>query len=173
MTGTQRDVAYWEELILESELGELRYLPPDLDIPVPSEEDRRLVRDARRRYVLAADCGEAESAQAASRAARDRETFADILDLPAAENLAALYSLGTVLANEQMGDFVVAVTGLDHDTYAAVTYEDMVVLWNCVEHSPDEYAKLVEREYLAATELIYEARRYRTVIPGGTASHEA
>ncbi|NTF18007.1 hypothetical protein G6L37_06290 [Agrobacterium rubi] len=152
MAKTLRDEEYWEELLLESELGVLRYLPPDLDIPVPTETERRLVREARRRYVLATGCGDPENEQAAIRAARDR------LTLPEAEQLEELYALGSVLANEQMGDFVVAVTGLDFDTYVAVTYEDMVVLWNCEENTLLTYTIYVEREYLAATELIYSNR---------------
>lgn len=173
MTVMLRDVAYWEDLMLESELGTLRYLPPDLDIPIPTEEDRWLVREARRRYVLATGCGEPDSARAASRAARDRETFADIFDLPEAEDLAELYELGTVLANEQMDDFVVAATGLDHEVYVAVTYEDMVVLWNSEEHPMGDYAARVEREYLAATSIIYQSRRSMEFVRRGVSSREA
>lgn len=72
-----------------------------------------------------------------------------------------------------MCDFVVASTGLDHEECVAITYEDLVALWNSEENSPGEYANLVEREYLAGTEIIYDARRYSHITSDESVSHAA
>lgn len=154
-----RDQEYWEDLLLESELGVLRYLPPDLDIPIPTEDDRQAVRAARRRYVVASGADEPENALSGARALRDRLTFSEFFEGPEAAQFEKLYVRGSVVANETMCEFAVAVAGVSREIYAAVTYEDMVVIRNNNEYSQLEYIYFVETEYLAATELIYTSRR--------------
>lgn len=158
MTELLRDAEYWEDLLLGSELGVLRYLPPDQDIPVPSDDERRLVRDARRRYILASGQDEPEDVRAADRARRDRGMFGDILEFEEVEQFEDMDLPGSVLVNETMGDFVVAATGLSYDIYVAVTYEDVIVLKNTPQCSLADYIYYVEMEYFVATELIYSNR---------------
>lgn len=158
MTELLRDHEYWEDLLLGSELGALRYLPPDQDIPVPTDEERRLIRDGRRRYILASGQDEPESAGAADRARRDRGMFGEILEFPEVEQFEDMDLPGSVLVSETMGDFVVAATGLSYEIYVAVTYEDVVVLKNTTQCPLEEYILYVEMEYFVATELIYANR---------------
>ncbi len=158
MTELLRDIEYWEDLLLGSELGVMRYMPPDADIPVPTDSERRLVRDARRRYILASGQDEPEDVRAADRAMRDRGMFGDILEFEEVEQFEDMDLPGSVLVNETMGDFVVAVTGLSYEIYVAVTYEDVIVLKNTPQCSLADYIYYVEMEYFVATELIYTNR---------------
>jgi hypothetical protein len=158
MTELLRDAEYWDDLLLGSELGVLRYLPPDQDIPVPTDAERRLVRDARRRYILASGQDEPEDVRAADRARRDRGMFGEILEFPEVEQFEDMDLPGSILVNETMGDFVVAATGLSFEIYVAVTYEDVIVLRNTAQCSLEEYILYVEMEYYVATELIYTNR---------------
>ncbi|MNU30422.1 hypothetical protein D3C71_189070 [compost metagenome] len=158
MTEVLRDAEYWKNLFLKSELGVVRFVPPDQDIPVPTDEERFLVRDASRRYLLAAGHVEPESRKAQERAMRDQGTFSDILEFPEVEQFDGMDLPGSVLVNESMGDFVVAATGLSYDTYVAVIYEDVIVGKNTPDCALADYIRYVEMEYFVASEIIYADR---------------
>lgn len=159
MTQMLRDRDYWEKLAEGAGSGVLRYVPPDMDIPVPAECDRMAVRRACSRYVVAKGDAAPESENSSMLGLQDRlnyseffATTADNSDADGAEGL-------SVLGNVSMAAFVVAVTGLSLEAYVGVTYEDVVMALNTSANSTKEYIFMVETEYFAATELLYARRR--------------
>jgi hypothetical protein len=152
MTEAIRNEQYWKDLIADPS-ATIRYMPPSEGIPLPTSCDRSRVREARFRYLLACGFTEPASPEEDGRAARDREVFNPILSMPSGEYAAVVGGAtleASLLAVDSMTAFVVAVSGVDVATYAAVTYEDTAAQMNALVGCPyRECLRVIESEYAA------------------------
>ncbi len=161
MTTNKRDIHFWQNKMKDSPLGVLRYMPPDAEIPVPTDEQRKAILDARKRYQIAIGLVQPEDAVEVGRFNMDQMYFEHILGRPSLLDVDdALMSeedvhlKHSVFGDDAQADFIMAVTGLPTLTYVGVIYEAAVVELNIEGLNDVEYGRAVEMEYLAASMIV-------------------
>lgn len=173
MTNTTRDIHFWENKMKDSPLGVLRYIPPDTDIPVPTDEHRKAIAEARKRYQMAIGLMEPDEPFECGRLNMDRMYFEHILSRPSLLDVddtlmdeEDVHLKHSIFGDDAQADFIMAVTGLPTLTYVGVMYEAAVVELNIEGLNDVEYGRAVELEYLAASMIIDLARDTRRELAG-------
>lgn len=161
MTNTTRDIHFWENKMKDSPLGVLRYMPPDADIPVPTDEHRMVIAEARKRYQIAIGLVEPDGSFEHGRRNMDRMYFEHILSRPSLLDVDDalmdeddVHLKHSIFGDDAQADFIMAVTGLPTLTYVGVMYEAAVVELNIDGLNDVEYGRAVEWEYLAASMIV-------------------
>jgi len=162
MTNNHRDSRFWQQMMKKSPLGVLRHTPPDAGIPVPSDEERKAISDARKRYFIAMGYEQPANEFEAGRRNRDQFNFGHFLERPALEDIIDTSTMdeydatlmNSTFGDENQADFIIAVTGLHALTYVGAMYEMVVAELNVEGLSDIEYALAVKKEYLAASLIV-------------------
>jgi hypothetical protein len=168
-TINERDAQFWENKMKDSPLGILRYMPPDAGIPVPTDEDRKAVLDALRRFSLAIDLDTPDDVLEARLVHRDRMYFRHILetDEPILDEEEFNDPRERILAESEFGylkqaAFILAVTGLTTEAFIGAMYEITAASSNNTHLSDGEYQRRIEKEYLAALMLLEMEREVQS-----------
>jgi len=163
MTTNQRDSRFWQQKMKESPLRILRHTPPDAGIPMPTDEERKAIAEARKRYRIAMGFDKPVDDFESVRRNTDLFHFAHILKRPSLEDIVFdsylldpedVALMKSSFGDENQADFVMAVTGLPTLTYVGAMYEIAVAELNVEGLNDSEYALAVKQEYLAATLIV-------------------